>query len=121
MSWDPFKTFSISEEERDLIDRRRKTRDKFREEFRRKASDPRTTNVLDLNFERWHALRNNQVQLMTVTRHRVIKMITKTYMPIAILFALGLYGIEKKAQRIDSGELTYGDRVRSINCVGVTT
>lgn len=30
---------------------------------------------------------------MTVTRHRVIKMITKTYMPIAILFALGLYGI----------------------------
>jgi hypothetical protein len=49
-SWDPFKTFNVSEAERDLIDRRRKTRDKFRAEYRKLYSDPRTTSVVSSNF-----------------------------------------------------------------------
>lgn len=48
--WDPFKTFNVSAAERDLIDRRRKTRDKFRAEYRKILSDPRTTTVVSSNF-----------------------------------------------------------------------
>lgn len=65
-AWDPWRTFKVSDAERDLIDRRRLTRDKFREEFNKLYTDPRKEVILDHNFERWHAYRNQQVQLMNI-------------------------------------------------------
>uniref|UniRef100_K1Q8M6 Uncharacterized protein n=1 Tax=Magallana gigas TaxID=29159 RepID=K1Q8M6_MAGGI len=49
-AWDPWKTFKLSDAERDLIDRRRQTKDRFRIEFNKIYTDPRKDYVVSSNF-----------------------------------------------------------------------
>lgn len=119
--WDPFKTFKLSEAERDLIDRRRKTKDKFRAEYRKLLTDPRMEYIVDHNFERWFAYKNNQVQLLVSTKSNIIKGLMYSYVPCVIFGLLMRRAVEKREERIMNGEITWRDRVRSIIGIGTTT
>ncbi|XP_048769162.1 uncharacterized protein LOC125675481 [Ostrea edulis] len=119
--WDPFKTFNVSAAERDLIDRRRKTRDKFRAEYRKILSDPRTTTVMDQNFMRWYSLKNNQVQLFELTKRSFFLGLMFSFVPVTATFIYLNYAQKQKEEDIMSGKLTWRDRVRGINCLGTTT
>ncbi|XP_062577111.1 uncharacterized protein LOC134238979 [Saccostrea cucullata] len=116
--WDPFKTFKLSEEERELIDRRRKTRDKFRAEYRKLYSDPRRPHILDHNFMRWYAYRNNQSALHQLTKKSVIGGFKYSIFPIIVAYNVLSYAFEKKEEDIMSGKLTWRQRVRGEGCLG---
>lgn len=112
----------MSDAERDLIDRRRLTRDKFREEFNKLYTDPRKEVILDHNFERWHAYRNQQVQLMNIWhKENVVKGFLVGLFPCIVFAIFMKRAMDKRERKIMNGELTWRDRIRSIGGVGTTT
>ncbi|XP_052710593.1 uncharacterized protein LOC128184974 [Crassostrea angulata] len=121
-AWDPWKTFKLSDAERDLIDRRRQTKDRFRIEFNKIYTDPRKDYVLDHNFERWHAYRNNHLQLMNIWhKSNVIGGLLYCTIPCITIAVLWKRAVDKRDRQIMSGELTWRDRIRGIGVLGTTT